>query len=212
MMLYLDRLDSLEKPAMMSKVFEAYMLQKINYKTVLYFTHFIDSVFILVWKDYHGVLKEKHDRHGWGRIAKDDALALERIGFYKEEQKAEKQLVGDRYETALKTLQRKLVLTDAGWEFIKIVFQLWTDDDERHSHHRYSLEVEQRQPAERRESGAYRGIRLAERSCFAGFCVADPSPPERKIAGSTTAAGTKKTEIRRQKAQGRNQNFLMVSL
>lgn len=43
---------------MMSKVFEAYMLQKINYKTMLYFTHFIDSVFILVWKDYHRVLRE----------------------------------------------------------------------------------------------------------------------------------------------------------
>lgn len=35
MLLYLDRLDSLEKPPMLARVFEAFMLQQIRYKTIM---------------------------------------------------------------------------------------------------------------------------------------------------------------------------------
>ncbi len=142
MLLYLDRLDSLEKPPMLARVFEAFMLQQIRYKTMLYFSHFIDSVFILVWQDYHRVIKTWHDAPGGApRIAKDDALALEKVGFYMEEHKAENMVVGDRFETALKAVKRNLVLTDAGWQFIQVVFQLWTSDTDGRSRRWLSVEL-----------------------------------------------------------------------
>lgn len=134
MILYLERLDSLDKPAMLSKVFEAYMLQKIDCRQMLYFTHFIDSVFILVWKNYHRAIKLWHDNQiDWPRIEVADALALERVGFYTEEHEREEQIIGEPSpfevsQTVLADVKRKLVPTQAGWEFIQVVFQQWTTD------------------------------------------------------------------------------------
>jgi len=92
--LYLDRLDSLDKPAMLAKVFEAYMLQRIDHRSMLYFCHFIDSVFILVWKEYYAVIKSWYDRTedplNLKKISGDDAIALEKVGFYREEHEAER--------------------------------------------------------------------------------------------------------------------------
>jgi hypothetical protein len=128
MVLYLDRLDSLDKAAMLSKVFEAYMLQKINHRSMLYFSHFIDSVFILVWEDYYAALKTQHnDLHRGKAISRDDALALEKVGFYEERQEAEKKTA--RSGDTIAGLKRSLVLTDAGWDFIRLIFQLWPEEE-----------------------------------------------------------------------------------
>lgn len=130
LVLYLDRLDSLEKPEMLGKVFEAYMRGRINYNKMLYFTHFIDSVFILVLAEYHAAIKRYHDAPVVNlRIDTDDALALEKVGFYKEVSDVSRKLASTGKTVSIKEIKRRLVLTDMGWEFIKIVFQLWTGEE-----------------------------------------------------------------------------------
>jgi hypothetical protein len=142
MVLYLDRLDSLQKPAMLGRVFEAYMLNKINRNHMLYFSHFIDSVFILTWEGYYKAIKAYHDKKGGSpKIFRDDALALEKVWFYEESHKPVERMDSNSYQVWLKGIERKLVLTDAGWQFIRIVFQLWPDEDRR-SFHRSWLSVE----------------------------------------------------------------------
>jgi hypothetical protein len=132
LILYIDRLDSIEKASMLAKVFEAYLLGKIEYRTMLYFVHFVDSVFILVWQDYHSIIKAYHDKRTISaRIPHDDALALEKVGFYIEEYKSIKGLNLDTRETFVREMERKLVLTDAGWRFIQIVFELWPEEGPR---------------------------------------------------------------------------------
>lgn len=128
LILYIDRLDSIEKTAMLGKVFEAYLTGKISYKAMLYFAHFIDSVFILVWKEYHTAIKKwvpHHVAHPL-EIATDNALALEKVGFYMEKTKSVMKpsmpATGWR-DQQLKGIERRLVLTDAGWDFINVVFQ-----------------------------------------------------------------------------------------
>jgi len=119
MVLYIDRLDSLDKPAMLGKVFEAYMLGRIGFKAMLYFSHFIDSIFILTWQDYYQAIKHWHDnRAGTPQIAIDDALALEKVGFYVEHTKPDEYFEPQLRVGMLKGIKRKLVLTDAGWQFI----------------------------------------------------------------------------------------------
>lgn len=131
LILYLDRLDSIEKASMLGKVFQAYMIGKITYRQMLYFTHFIDSVFILVWQEYFEVIKRYHDHTGGvPLIDRDNALALEKVGFYKEQLKTEEGLdiQGSRYTKFLTGVKRTLELTDAGWDFIRIIFELWSND------------------------------------------------------------------------------------
>lgn len=128
LILYIDRLDSIDKAGMLGKVFEAYLMGKIPYRAMLYFAHFIDAVFVLVWQDYHAALKSwipHHSAHPL-RIAKDDALALEKVGFYIEETKnvLQPEMAGLRpRKRELKGIERELVLSDAGWDFINVVFQ-----------------------------------------------------------------------------------------
>lgn len=143
MILYLDRLDSLEKPWMLGKIFEAYMLKKISYQQMLYFTHFVDSVFILVWQAYHTAIKEWCDApaNEIPNIATDDALALEKVGFYEERHKPIKG-TDRRFEQTLMGVKRKLVLTDAGWDFIRTVFQLCMDSGPPAKRYRSSLSVD----------------------------------------------------------------------
>lgn len=128
LILYIDRLDSIEKTGMLGKVFEAYLTGKIGYKAMLYFAHFIDSVFILVWQGYHEAIKNwipHRPAHGLA-IATEDALALEKVGFYIEQTKPvlEDEYAGmSRRDRRLKGIERRLDLTDAGWEFVNVVFQ-----------------------------------------------------------------------------------------
>jgi hypothetical protein len=137
LILYIDRLDSIEKTGMLGKVFEAYLTGKIGYKTMLYFAYFIDSVFILVWQSYHEAIKKwipHRPRHPL-EIAREDALALEKIGFYVEETKhvLEDEFAGmSRRDRGLKGVERRLDLTDAGWDFINVVFQPnWPENTNR---------------------------------------------------------------------------------
>jgi hypothetical protein len=128
LILYIDRLDSIEKTGMLGKVFEAYLTGKITYRIMLYFAHFIDSVFILVWQDYHEALKNwiPHRMGHPLEISKEDALALEKVGFYVEETKSvmKESIAGvKRRDHQLKGIERQLVVTDAGWDFINVIFQ-----------------------------------------------------------------------------------------
>jgi hypothetical protein len=141
LILYLDRLDSIEKASMLGKVFQAYMVGKIKYRHMLYFVHFIDSVFILVWQDYHAAIKALHDKSRGPRIHEEDALALEKVGFYKEKHKGVERMDRNSYQLWLKGIERGLILTDAGWDFIRVVFELWVDEDDERPYHRSQLSV-----------------------------------------------------------------------
>ncbi len=134
--LYLDRLDSLEKPEMMGKVFESYMKGESSFKAMMYYIHFIDSVFIMVWQDFYKAienlaLKKSH----YARVAIDDAKALEVVGIYERVEESEYDLDIDRRTTYIREIKKKLVLTNVGRDFIKVVFGFWVDEEDfwRHS-------------------------------------------------------------------------------
>ena len=130
MLLYLDKFDSFDKSKMLSRVFENYMLGKISFNHAMYFSHFIDSVFILVWQDYYKAIKvwldkEKNNSHLHSPdISLDDALALEKIGFYMIQFNNEfGESEYDEYRPII-AYERELVITEAGMKFIQTVYDL----------------------------------------------------------------------------------------
>lgn len=130
MLLHIDRLDSLEKPEMLGRIFRAFMEGEIDYRTMLYFSHYVDQVFIVVWNDYRAVLEKYHEtRAGTPSIPIDDARALRAVGFYEEKYEKEQRPTGDRRKVFLRDFGVRLELSDAGWRFIQVVFRLWADDE-----------------------------------------------------------------------------------
>ena len=132
MILYIERLDSLEKPEMLGKVFSAYLDERIDQRAMLYFCHYIDRVFILTWKDFYEVLKdyvECRDKGEFSRklIALDDARDLETVGFYVQILTPEPKLHEDRKNYSLGKIHAHLELSDSGILFIQTVFGFWKD-------------------------------------------------------------------------------------
>lgn len=137
--LYLERLDAIEKSKMLGRIFEAYMLGEIKYKPTMYFIHFVDAVFILVWEDFHSSIIECENSSFFSpTIHLDDALALEKVGFYEEHIKAEHD--GIRLKEFSLSSNRILKLSEAGWEFIQIVFGVGNRKNDKF--HRSSFDVE----------------------------------------------------------------------
>ena len=121
--LYLERMDSLEKPEMLGKVFESYMKGEVTFKSMMYFAHFIDSVFVIVWQDFY------------------DAKALEVIGIYEVVETAEYDINVEQRTRYLHSVKKKLVLTDAGKEFIKVVFGFWKNEDNEFWCHQLDVDI-----------------------------------------------------------------------
>lgn len=132
MILYIERLDSLEKPEMLGKVFAAYLEERIDQRAMLYFCHYIDRVFILTWKDFYEVLKDYVECGDKGErsrktIALDDARDLESVGFYVQVLTPEPKLHKDRTSYSLGKIHAHLELSDSGLLFIQTVFGFWKD-------------------------------------------------------------------------------------
>ncbi|MBI3843251.1 MAG: hypothetical protein HY292_01305 [Planctomycetes bacterium] len=141
MVVYIDRLESIDKADMLGRVFSAYLSGRITYKHMLYFAHFIDKVFFLVWEDYFTAIKKWHDsRGGSPKIYLDDVRALEVVGFYVEISPPQRILIGTRYVETLST-DVTLKLSDAGWKFIQVVFGLWNDNSRPHARAFLSVKV-----------------------------------------------------------------------
>lgn len=127
--LYLERLDSLEKPEMLGKAFESYMKGQITFKQMMYFFHFIDIVFIMVWNDYFDAIKNMGTKKSFfHKISIDDAKALEKVGIYNLKEEPELDYDQNIHKPYLRTINKKLVISDAGRDFIKIVFGFWVDE------------------------------------------------------------------------------------
>ncbi len=121
--LYLERLDSLDKPQMLGKIFTAYMKGEITYKAMMYFSHFVDDVFIMVWNDYMEAIEDAKKKYIFSPdIHLDDALALEKVGFYAERLEHEKEFDSDLGKEFIVSSKRVLELTQAGWQFTQLVF------------------------------------------------------------------------------------------
>lgn len=140
--LYLERMDSLEKPEMLGKVFESYMKGEVTFKSMMYFAHFIDSVFVIVWQDFYDAIKDLAlKKSNWARIAIDDAKALEVIGIYEVVETAEYDINVEQRTRYLHSVKKKLVLTDAGKEFIKVVFGFWKNEDNEFWCHQLDVDI-----------------------------------------------------------------------
>lgn len=150
MVLYIERLDSLEKPEMLGKIFASYVREEISYKTMLYFCYFVDRVFIITWQDYYDAIKEmvvSPSVAQWrpNLIHLDDARALETVGFYTQEMKAEPHYSQSSGEISVGAVESRLTLSDAGLQFIQTVFGFWIDARKRRQiqsvKHALSVEV-----------------------------------------------------------------------
>jgi hypothetical protein len=128
MIVHLDKLDSLEKAALLGRIFVAYMTGEIDYRKMLYFAHFVQSVFVLVLQDYRAAIaKWENHRGGTPRIHLDDARALQVVGIYEERSTVQKDMIGSG-EIVLDNIEVELVLSDAGWEFTRVVLGVFKDD------------------------------------------------------------------------------------
>ena len=140
--LYLDRLDSLEKPEMMGKVFESYMKSEITFKAMMYFAHFIDSVFIMVWQDFYDGIKDfAQMKSNWVSIATDDAKALEVVGIYEVVEVPEYNVDFQERKKYINSIKKKLILTDAGKEFIEVVFGFWKNKENDYWRHKLDVDI-----------------------------------------------------------------------
>ncbi|MEM7311313.1 MAG: hypothetical protein AAF682_31895 [Planctomycetota bacterium] len=139
LLLYLERLDSLEKADWLGKAYRAFMLNEIDLRKLQYFTHYLDRVFILVLADYHESLVKRSEGKQ-SPIHLDDARALQAVGFYEEKLVGTPQLSSDRMQVNISGVRSELELSDAGWDFIRVVFGLFGDDDD--ARHWLSVSVE----------------------------------------------------------------------
>ena len=130
LLMYIDRLDSNDKAEWLGMASSAYIRGEITFHQLHYFAHYLDHVFILVWKDYLKAIKPwAEKRGGVPRIAIDDALALEVVGFYDRKVKAIRQPAPDFQSITLQDIEFQLVLSNGGWKFIQVVFGLFKSDD-----------------------------------------------------------------------------------
>ena len=141
--LYLERLDSLEKPEMLGKIFTAFMKGDIPYKTMMYFAHFVDTVFIIVWNDYFSAIEDARNKYVFSpTVHLDDALALEKAGFYSEKLEHEKEYNTDLGNEYIVSSKRTLELTQAGWEFTQLVFAVPENDGYYCNRSRFDVTIE----------------------------------------------------------------------
>ena len=134
LLMYIDRLDSNEKAEWLGTACSAYMRGEITFHELHYFAHYLDRVFVLVWKDYLAAIKPWSEKcGGTPRIALDDALALEVVGFYDRKMKAVRQPSSDLRDITLKDIEFELVLSNGGWKFIQVVFGLFKSNDSMRS-------------------------------------------------------------------------------
>jgi hypothetical protein len=138
---YLNRLDSIKKAEMLGKIFEAYMTGRIDQKVMMYLSYYVDAVFIIVWEDfYKSILNCENSSFLRPQINSDDALALEKVGFYEESITTK---LDDRIQqrTSIST-HKNLKLSDGGWEFIQIVWGIGNRENDKFRRRRFDVEID----------------------------------------------------------------------
>ena len=139
LLMCIDRLDSNDKAEWLGIACEAYMRGEISFRIFQYFANYLDRVFILVWEDYIAAIKPWSDgrKGGVPRIALDDALALEVVGFYERKTIAVRKSSQTEVKLDFEDIEFELELSDGGWLFTRVVLGLFAKDDDA----RYCLNV-----------------------------------------------------------------------